>query len=384
MGSVEFLLRLHLSVKHCASGRTDSSHRRGELSDSHSKEAVLVFGNRRFPVCGHAPITKSVRLVIIALQARSGGGLVHLRSLEFGLSSVEPTVNFGVICPSCLFRSGNLSAFLRSEAIVWFSARGIPYWSRQKSVLFQMNTLFQSPYVPTLRHRIEGKAELIFMRTVAKCVVFPSAFAKEFFTAIINLPNSAILSPSALLAYPEKPRSKEVDAWLGKTNRVLFIGSSERHKGLQTLIDAVGLLAEDEDWGLLATVAPGDRVVPNNRTFLAGKLSRENISFCLLNSSVVGVPSLIESYSHVVDEAKLLGVPVVASDIPIFHERGGLILSSFSPGGFAKALASVRQSKNTDQDQTDFRLLAAESRGQASNEALGLLEILRSNGLMGD
>ncbi len=119
---------------------------------------------------------------------------------------------------------------------------------------------------------------------------------------------------------------------------IIYVGHFDGHKNHKNLIDALGLMDKK-----IKTLFIG---VDNGKLALlkeqAQKLGLENITFTKINderkvwemytkSKVFVSPSLYEGFGMPTIEALALGLPVVVSDIPVFHEVGGDLATYFDP-----------------------------------------------------
>jgi glycosyltransferase involved in cell wall biosynthesis len=130
---------------------------------------------------------------------------------------------------------------------------------------------------------------------------------------------------------------------------VLAVGAPVPRKGLDTVLRAVGRLADDdvavalvgppgsEDdalASLAASLGLGDRV------HRAGPVTEAELAGWYADAAVLAAPSVDEGFGLTVIEALSLGIPVVVSDIPAFREvTGGH--ARFVPVGDVEALADA-------------------------------------------
>ncbi len=127
------------------------------------------------------------------------------------------------------------------------------------------------------------------------------------------------------------------------------------HKNVDTLVRAFALPGLDLDLvlvgpattaerehldGLISGLGAGGRVRP------AGWQSDRDLGAFTRRRRAVVIPSIYEGFGLPVLEAMLLGVPVVASDIPAFHEVAGghatLVGHPLDPVAWRDALAAAR------------------------------------------
>jgi glycogen(starch) synthase len=105
---------------------------------------------------------------------------------------------------------------------------------------------------------------------------------------------------------------------------LLFAGRLEYEKGVQTLLEAIPLVARDLPWARLRVVGRGTyagelrrrtgELGLEGRVRFDGFVDAERLRELYLSSDAVVVPSLYEPFGLVALEAMASGVPVVASD----------------------------------------------------------------------
>jgi len=138
---------------------------------------------------------------------------------------------------------------------------------------------------------------------------------------------------------------------------VLFVGRSDRRKGLAVLLKAMPLVLAQLPEARLVVVGagPGDadarrraaRLGLGGRVTFAGRVSRQLLPRYYAGADVYCSPALGgESFGIVLLEAMAAGAPVVASDIPgydetIERERDGLLVPPGDPGALAQAVVRV-------------------------------------------
>ena len=139
--------------------------------------------------------------------------------------------------------------------------------------------------------------------------------------------------------------------------RLLFLGRWHRNKGVDLLLDALGLLV-DEDWQRIECVeiqggGPLEPLVrarvatlkAQGRPVEAGRyLTKPEAEAAIVRADWVLIPSRIESIPVVFSDAMKLGRPVVAmpvGDLPVLlgQHDVGVAVDSVSGAAFAKALA---------------------------------------------
>jgi len=69
----------------------------------------------------------------------------------------------------------------------------------------------------------------------------------------------------------------------------------------------------------------------DSKVHIVGHVPEEHYGALLLNSSAVVIPSLFEALSLTVQDAQILGKPVLCSDLPMFHIQSSESTSFFNP-----------------------------------------------------
>ncbi len=134
-----------------------------------------------------------------------------------------------------------------------------------------------------------------------------------------------------IFAVPHRPLGeKEYD--------LIYVGHFDGHKNHAPLIDALGLMDKNlkvlfigVDNGLKSALQErATGLGLTNISWLTVRDEREVWNF-YTKSKVFVSPSLYEGFGMPTIEALALGLPVVLSDIPVFHEVGGTLATYFNP-----------------------------------------------------
>lgn len=141
---------------------------------------------------------------------------------------------------------------------------------------------------------------------------------------------------------------------LKKPINLIYMGAFIGYKNVETLIKGMEYLPEftlhllspidDKQKSNLSSLIPlGTRVIFHNG------VSDEEYSKLLADNAILVTASKDEGYGIPLAEALSVGVPVVVSDIPIFHEVAGAGAEYFSaedPEDFAKAVIKMQKLDN--------------------------------------
>jgi glycosyltransferase involved in cell wall biosynthesis len=135
---------------------------------------------------------------------------------------------------------------------------------------------------------------------------------------------------------------------------VLYVGSLMPHKNVDTLVRAFALPGPDLDLVLVGPATTAERehldelaagLGAGGRVHHAGWQSDRDLGALYASARAVVIPSIHEGFGLPVLEAMLLGVPVVASDIPAFQEVAGghatLVGRPLDPVAWRDALAAL-------------------------------------------
>jgi len=130
---------------------------------------------------------------------------------------------------------------------------------------------------------------------------------------------------------------------------LLFVGTAEPRKGLDTLLDAVAEPALKEQslvvvgprgWGGIDVGQGAEARGIGDRVTVTGRVDDADLASLYAGASLVVMPSRAEGFGLPVLEAMALGVPVVTSSDPALREVGGGATQIF-PIGDPQALSTA-------------------------------------------
>jgi glycosyltransferase involved in cell wall biosynthesis len=190
--------------------------------------------------------------------------------------------------------------------------------------------------------RAAGEADLVVTPTVAvadqiRDILSPRAeviAVHPGFSSALNVPEDA-----------SERRARQVvrDGYL------LFVGTAEPRKGLDTLLDALLEPALKEQtlvvvgprgWGGVDVGQDAEEREIGDRVTVTGRVADADLASLYAGASLVVMPSRAEGFGLPVLEAMALGVPVVTSDDPALCEVGGGATQIF-PVGDSTALSAA-------------------------------------------
>lgn len=170
------------------------------------------------------------------------------------------------------------------------------------------------------------------------------------------LANYPKVAPEHIHPIPEAPddifvkQSLKLSSALDLPHKyLLYVGNAYPHKNLSVLLDALKALKDPSihlvvvsklNPFLSRTLAPYE---PKN-IHIMSELTDSELYSVYQNASALVTPSLMEGYGLVGLEALMLGIPVVASNIPVYREVYGSRVTYFEPknvDGLVKAIKTV-------------------------------------------
>ncbi len=132
---------------------------------------------------------------------------------------------------------------------------------------------------------------------------------------------------------------------------LLYVGNLYPHKNVDLVLRAltqepslhlVIVSARDAFWQKTETFIK-QLHLQSQVTFL-GQVSDQQLQFLYQQAQALVQPSLSEGFGLTGVEALLSGTPVIASDIPVFHEIYGSVFTAFDPYDQADFLTAVKKS----------------------------------------
>jgi glycosyltransferase involved in cell wall biosynthesis len=137
---------------------------------------------------------------------------------------------------------------------------------------------------------------------------------------------------------------------------LLYVGATEPHKNLRRLLEVFGQLIHDPTFSHLKLVIAGaegrdhqtlialsDQRGLREKVILTGHLPEARLASLYREASVFVFPSLTEGFGMPPLEAMQMGVPVVASNIPVLLEVLGDAAIYFDPTSTASISSALRQ-----------------------------------------
>jgi alpha-1,3-rhamnosyl/mannosyltransferase len=342
------------------------------------------------PKTGVAHYTLELARALAALRPDDSFELIVPNAIPAGLIRETETIpNLRVVSvkDNVLMRhwsSFGLPQYLRRARLDLFHGTNyqLPFMNERPNVLTVHDlSIFTHPETHDARLARRARRRLPIMLGAASHVITPTEAIKDELTARFNL------DPDRITVTPEAPRKSffpmkredtaEVRQRLGIENDfILFVGTIEPRKNLQTLVRAFERISRQSDHRSQLVIAGGagwltddlDRLVRasdfRERIRLTGYLGDEDLRALYSSCKVLVYPSLYEGFGLPPLEAMACGAPVVASRIAAHEETlkdNARLVGAMDEGALANAIIEL-----LDHDGTR-RQLASRGRAHAAN-----------------
>lgn len=204
------------------------------------------------------------------------------------------------------------------------------------------------------KHPLEGVMVLFLEKLVfkhAKCVWVTAAGLGEKAKALGAV--KVRLVPN-WVDFNVKPKDQFQEfAGLHISKRVLFVGRLHPVKRVHLLIEAFSQLTKVCDDAILVIIGDGEerqRLAKQVRTLgldtnvkFLGFLSHENVLEVMKQSDVLVLPSIMEGNPRVLIEAMMVGLPIVATNVPgirdmVQHAKTGYLVEQATPENLCSAM----------------------------------------------
>jgi glycosyltransferase involved in cell wall biosynthesis len=191
--------------------------------------------------------------------------------------------------------------------------------------------------------RAAGEADLIVTPTVAVADQVRHVLAPR--AEVVSVPPGF----SGGLSVPDDARERRA-RYVGDDGYLLFVGTAEPRKGLDTLLDALCesplkseslVVVGPRGWGGVDVGQQAEARGIGGRVTVTGRVEDTDLAAMYGGASLVVMPSRAEGFGLPVLEAMNLGVPVVTSDDPAMREVGGGATQTFPIGDPAALGAAI-------------------------------------------
>lgn len=232
-----------------------------------------------------------------------------------------------------------------------------------KTVIIHHHYLYKefSGLKKILYHTVEN----LFLRS-ASVIITPSPYIKELIA--IEISKESLLLPIPFNRPDLESRPKTV------RGQLLYIGTIEKRKGLDMLIESLHLLESPHKYVLHIVGKTRD---PQYKEFLDTMIRRYNLNVVfhgfvtdqqlndIIGSSDIFVfPSLLEGFGMAINEVKFFGLPVVCfnnSAMPFSTTDGedGFVVKNKDINEFSKAIERIVKDRNIRNEMSRKALLKA-------------------------
>jgi glycosyltransferase involved in cell wall biosynthesis len=228
--------------------------------------------------------------------------------------------------------------------VLWFPFNGCSW------------TKFSRPAVATLHDASNfvladtmPQMQVLFRTAVERCraLVTDSLFSQRELARVLNVPLDALTPIPLGVETPRTPAAQTDVAALQPY--VLFVGTSDRRKGLEVLCAAMARVRRDDP--SLRLVIAGERSdkiagFEGSGAQAIGYVDDGTLAALYRSAELFAFPSLYEGFGLPVLEAMSYGTPVVASRASAIPEAGGEAACYAAPGdaqSLAQAILRVRR-----------------------------------------
>lgn len=190
----------------------------------------------------------------------------------------------------------------------------------------------------------------------AQKIIVPSNTVKKDVVKRFGLPDDKVVvtyegAPDSKTKN-QKPKTKIFEKYRIKGPYIFYVGSLYPHKNVEVIVHALKLL-QDKNLKLVVVSArnvflsrfeqfvkdKGAEALVN----LAGRVPDEDLATLYTGAEAFVFPSLSEGFGLPGLEAMAAGAPVIASDIPVFHEVYGSAALYFEPTNPASIATKIEQ-----------------------------------------
>ncbi|HEX3672357.1 MAG TPA: glycosyltransferase family 1 protein [Candidatus Cybelea sp.] len=205
-----------------------------------------------------------------------------------------------------------------------------------------------------------GDTQRIFRAAAQRCraLITDSHFAKRELARELQIAPDRLV-PIALGVAPPRPPvpvSADIDSM---RPFVLYVGTAERRKGFDTLLDAMAHVARARpDISLVVTTRlAGWSVPPGIRIAELGYVDDDTLAALYRGCSLLAFPSRYEGFGLPVLEAMSYGAPVVASNASSVPEAGGDAACYVAPDDSAALAGAILRVANDAPYAAELRRL---------------------------
>ena len=388
-------------------------------------------------------VVGGLRVLFSAVSAKSGGSAVYIKNLSRSRTLKESPHEFIFLVPPVLASSlGELSANIRVitsraglgspwkrflwdqlvlrrivkeqmvDILVSASDFGMFFPPCREILMIGNSLYFSSFYSKEIlsRKSLKFRIQLFLRRCLvslsvmsAKVVITPSQSMMTLMRQVIpSLDGKALVNylgvPMELFPSRPSPNDGECRENGGKPFQILYVSEYGDYKNLTVLLKAVMILSEQgvTDFLLVLTADPWqypevEAVTREEDQALAshplispfvkftGLVPYEDISKLYADSDLFVFPSLAESFGYPLVEAMAMGLPIVASDIPVCREicgKGAVYFNPPEPADLATKIVLLKNNSDLRKQLGQIGRKRAEAQFNCEDHVRRLLEMI--------
>ena len=207
---------------------------------------------------------------------------------------------------------------LKSELILWSPANTGPVWIRNQAVTIHDLSPLEHPEWFKKSFAFWYRLFLPLLIKRVQVIFTPSNYVKQKVVKRFGIKN-VIVTPNGVEASRFHPNAKQ-SAYNLPENYILFTGSQQPRKNLQTLLEAWCEIKNDfpELWlviaGDIGTVFAATQLPKVERVRLLGYVSEDDLAGIYTRATLFVFPSLDEGFGLPALEAMACGIPVIVSN----------------------------------------------------------------------
>jgi glycosyltransferase involved in cell wall biosynthesis len=188
------------------------------------------------------------------------------------------------------------------------------------------------------------ETQAIFRAAAQHCdaLITDSRFAQRELARELQIPESQLV-PILLGVNPPRPQAPVALDVAARTPYVLYVGTAERRKGFDVLLEAMArAVRERPELSLVATTElAGWELPPGVRVHAVGHVDDDTLAALYRGSVALAFPSRYEGFGLPVLEAMSYGAPVIASSASAVPEAGGDAACYVAPDDAAALAAAI-------------------------------------------
>lgn len=219
--------------------------------------------------------------------------------------------------------------------------------------LDELSGRYRLAFDQKLKTALEQATELIFVSAATE-----NEFGQRF-------PNHAA-RPSSVFSPVIRPDLLAASAAANQTPKaerptVVSILSDEPRKNIPLLLEAFARVGDRADLVIIGNVAASRYPDAHSNVRFVGQITETEKTELLRSAVALVFPSLSEGFGIPIVEGALFGLPVICSDLPVFHEISGGLATFFDPSSVS-ALAQRLDEVISNPDSFQYKANALRER----------------------